>query len=102
MRTTETWVARAAVAMFVATMALANGVAEASEDDAVADGAGDPAPAQGCPMSRTCRYEANDYSGYAAGSCQPGGWNCIGDPCSCEVYLNNAGAFGLVQGTFQP
>lgn len=102
MRTIESWVARVAMATFVGTMALAGGVAEANDDDVVSDVAGDPTPAQSCPMSRTCRYEGNEQAGYSAGSCQPGGWNCIGDPCSCEVYMNYAGGFGMIPGTFQP
>lgn len=75
--------------------ARANDASRADDDVA-------PVPAQSCPMSRTCRYDGDEHGGYVAGSCDYSGWNCIGEPCHCDVYLNNYGNFGQVQGTFQP
>lgn len=95
-----------ALACVVSGAAVALGLASASgaraNDAEVVGDALAPIPAQGCPMSRTCRYDGDEHGGYVAGSCEYGGWNCIGDPCHCDVYLNNYGNFGQVQGTFQP
>lgn len=106
MRSNQGPMVRAVVAVLAAAMALASGMARANDsaidDDARSDESVAPVPAQGCPMSRTCRYEGSERGGYEAGSCEPGGWNCIGDPCHCEVYLNNWGGFGQIEGTFQP